>query len=84
MEDLVQQRKILHVDMDYFFAQVEERDNPDLKGKAIIISGPPTSRSVVSTCSYEARKYGVYSSLPAFMAHQLMLKQRRKKYSRGN
>jgi DNA polymerase-4 len=47
-------RKIIHVDMDAFFAAVEIRDNPQYKGKSIIVGGPPNSRGVVSTCSYEA------------------------------
>jgi DNA polymerase-4 len=53
--------------MDYFYAQVEIRDNPSLKGKPVIISGPPNSRSVVGTCSYEAREYGIRAGMPAFM-----------------
>ncbi len=68
---MAQRRKILHVDMDYFFAQIEIRDNPSLKDKPVIISGPPDSRSVVSTCNYVAREYGVHSGMPAFKAHQL-------------
>ncbi len=68
---MAQLRKILHVDMDYFFAQVEIRDNPSLKDKPVVISGPPDSRSVVSTCNYVAREYGIHSGMPAFKAHQL-------------
>lgn len=56
-------RTIIHVDMDAFFAAVEVRDNPALKGKPLIIGALPNERGVVSTCSYEARKFGVHSAM---------------------
>ena len=64
-------RIIMHVDMDAFFAAIEQRNNPDLKGKPVIVGGPPGSRGVVSTCSYEARQYGVHSAMPMAQAIRL-------------
>lgn len=64
-------RKIIHVDMDAFFAAVEQRDNPELRGKPVIVGGKPGGRGVVSTCSYEARKYGVHSAMPTNEAYRL-------------
>ncbi|OVE73697.1 hypothetical protein BVX93_00955 [bacterium B13(2017)] len=61
----------LHADMDAFFANVEILDNPELEGKPVIVGGDPKSRSVVSTCSYEARKYGVHSAMPLYKAKKL-------------
>lgn len=65
------ERRIIHIDMDYFFAQVEMRDNPKLKGKPVIVGGKASGRGVVSTASYEARKYGVHSAMPTVQAHKL-------------
>ena len=61
---------IMHVDMDAFFASVEQRDNPQYRGKALIVGGT-SSRGVVSTCSYEARKYGVHSAMSIVKTKQL-------------
>ncbi len=57
-------RKIIHIDMDAFFAAIEQRDNPALRGKAIAVGGRPESRGVVSTASYEARQFGIHSAMP--------------------
>jgi DNA polymerase-4 len=59
------------MDMDAFFASVEQRDNPRLRGKPVIVGGSPNSRGVVSTCSYEARKFGVHSAMPSREALRL-------------
>jgi DNA polymerase IV len=66
-------RRILHIDMDAFFAAVEEKKNPALKGKPVIIGGmgDPSRRGVVSTANYEARKYGVHSAMPLRTAFKL-------------
>ena len=64
-------RKIIHVDMDAFFAAVEIRDNPALRGRPVIVGGQPNSRGVVATCSYEARKYGIHSGMGSAMAFRL-------------
>ncbi len=57
--------------MDAFFAAVEQRDHPELRGKAVIVGGNPEKRGVVSTCSYEARKFGVHSAMPGKTAKRL-------------
>ena len=64
-------RKIIHIDMDAFFASVEQLDHPEYRGRPVIVGGTPEQRGVVSTASYEARKFGIHSAMPAKTARRL-------------
>jgi DNA polymerase-4 len=64
-------RVIAHLDLDACFASIEQRDNPELRGKPVIVGAPPTQRGVVAACSYEARKFGVHSAMPSVTAGRL-------------
>jgi len=64
-------RKIIHVDMDCFYAAIEVRDDPHLKGQPVAVGGPAHSRGVIATCNYEARRYGVHSAMSSAEARRL-------------
>jgi len=86
VEDLAPSASILHVDMDAFFVSVELLERPDLRGKAVIVGGRPDQRGVVTTASYEARKFGVHSAMPLRTAaklcpHAIFLDGHHPKYS---
>ncbi len=71
---MAQERIIIHLDMDCFFAQVEERESPQFKGKPVVVGADPKDgrgRGVVSTANYEARKFGIHSALPISQAYKL-------------
>lgn len=80
-------RAILHVDMDAYFASIEQRDNPELRGKPVIVGAGPHERGVVCAASYAARKFGVHSAMPSRTAYKLcpngiFIRPDMKKYSR--
>jgi len=72
MEEAQRKRRIvLHIDLDAYYASIEQRDHPELRGKPVVVGGSPQSRGVVATCSYEARAFGVRSAMPARTAYRL-------------
>ncbi len=85
LSSMEKQRFILHIDMDAFFASVEQMDNPKLAGRLLIVGGNPQGRGVVAACSYEARKFGIHSAMSGANAfrlcpHALFVRPRKDRY----
>src|SRR5260370_478378 len=70
VQEQAEPRAIIHLDMDCFYAAIEVRDRPSLRGKPVGVGGARDRRGVLTTCNYEARKFGVHSAMPTFMALQ--------------
>ncbi len=72
MEETQRKRRVvLHIDLDAYYASIEQRDHPELRSKPVVVGGSPQGRGVVATCSYEARAFGVRSAMPAKTAYRL-------------
>lgn len=65
---MLQDKKIIHIDMDCFYASIEIRENPNLQGKPVAVGGSSRQRGVLTTCNYEARKFGLHSAMPTAQA----------------
>lgn len=65
---MLQDKKIIHIDMDCFYASIEIRENPNLLGKPVAVGGSSRQRGVLTTCNYEARKFGLHSAMPTAQA----------------